>query len=226
MNIDWVAIAWQGLGVIALLLAGGFFIRYRIDRDQRKLMFAVAFLVSIISYGYIIFGYQPRIQTINALSLFLGNLYYWSGLPVMAAIFVVVNTSLMGKRHFSWLFAGFWIFCGFSLLMLPLVVFVPELSAVFRYVLGLETISVLIYLIIKNRNIVDVLSLITNCCLRGIRCHASEGDSTTRRHFSSHRRRVVAVNLSSDSRGNRDRRTRDDVSVLIAGKTQSCRKSV
>ena len=87
MNLTWLSLGWFLVAVLMICMSIYLFRLYRRDKDKRKLMFMIAFLIGPIVYLYLGMGYG-HMESVPQL---LRNIYHWASLPVLLAISIAVN---------------------------------------------------------------------------------------------------------------------------------------
>jgi signal transduction histidine kinase len=128
------------------------------DNDKRKLMFGIAFFIGIFSMLYLASGIQ---NTFNEPVIFQ-NLYYWTALPIIIALFSAVHHTIFNLKKFSLFFKSFIFFVLLSLLILILLPFPAQ--GFFSPVIiaaGFEIITAALILFLKRREITDFIFLLT-----------------------------------------------------------------
>ncbi len=135
---------------IGLVMLG----RYRQNRDLRMMMFAIGFLSSTVSWLDI--SLSPGL---NPDDLFFWNLYYWSSVPLMLAIFITVAERLISINNFRIPFAVFSIgtVACYALILIP-GDYQPLFKGVTLYI-GVFIICSSAYLFTRDRNSLDLLYL-------------------------------------------------------------------
>ncbi len=150
-------IAWIALAIFQVGISGHFLSLYKKDGDNRKLMFGIAFLIGVFAIFYNI----SQIHNTPSEPVWLNNLYYWSFLPILIAIFSVAHHTLFNLKKFSLFFKSFVFFVVFSLFFLLFLPFPAEefFSPVIIGV-GIEILIVSLVLFIQRRRITDFIFLL------------------------------------------------------------------
>jgi len=153
------SVGWLLLLMMIISIGIWFTYCYHNDKDKRKLMFAIAFFSSTISYLYLAMGYH----TIEP-DLLLQNLYVWTSMLVMIAIFIAVNESVFNAKDFGKVFNIFLVFFGFSLLMIVMPFDAKNMLGIVRQVIAVEIIIVSIYMFIKRKALSSLMFLLSLIC--------------------------------------------------------------
>ena len=160
MDLTVLSMLWISLAIFVMLLSTYFLRLYSRKKDPRKLMFAIAFLLSGVTYVYLATGYRG----IHAQSLFWLNLYYWSMLPIMAVLLFVAGASLFRIKKFDLLFRLLLIIIAFSFLAVFLPFSIADISSYIRQLVGLAVIIVSVSLLAKTRDPINLMFLISMVC--------------------------------------------------------------
>lgn len=123
-------------------------------------MFAMAFFMGSISYMLLAFGFDETES-----NLILKNIYVWSFIPLLVALLIASNESIINSENFE---KNFLLFL-FSLIMTITLIFVPlDLGMVSIFIgVGL-TIDILIItsiLLFKKRELTNLMFILSMICL-------------------------------------------------------------
>lgn len=97
MSLTGSSILWISLAIFTASLAAWFLFYYIKDKDKRKMMFAIAFLLAGTTYVYIATGYHNT----EPESLIWSNFYHWSMFPIMVTFLFAVSVSLLKNDSFD-----------------------------------------------------------------------------------------------------------------------------
>lgn len=153
-----LALAWLCLFFFQIGISIFLFYTYYLDKDKRKLIFGMGFLIS--SYAHI---YQAiSLESIgNEIAIFT-TLYYWSVLPLLFSISSAVHESLLPFKFERRIDIIYFLSVVISLLLIIGLPFPERITYVF--IASLFTIELLLatlYVIIKNRRLTDVYFFIS-----------------------------------------------------------------
>lgn len=160
MRLTLDSVSWIVLVLFLFALAIYFFRMFRRDGDRRKLMFSLAFFLAVFHSLYMAGGYRD----LAAPPLLLHNLYRWSALPVLSAVFIAVNESLFKANNFNRWFWAYLVFVAATMAAAFLPWSLVQPSAILIQALSIEIVGVLVYLLIKKRSLVNGLFLMAVCC--------------------------------------------------------------
>jgi PAS domain S-box-containing protein len=141
-------------------LAAWFLFYYLKDKDKRKLVFAIAFLLAGVSYVYLATGYL----NMESIPLLLSNFYHWSTLPMMVAFLFVVGVSLLKIKDFDLLCKILLVIVAFSFILVFLPVSIVGMFKIIRYSMGVVVIAISGYLLVKTRDPSSLLFLLSMIC--------------------------------------------------------------
>ena len=153
------SIYWVPLILITMGICLWFIYLYLKEKDKRKLMFALAFFTSVISFVYLTLGYHNYYTSILS-----QNIFNWMSMPIMFAILIAVNESLFKPKKFDSafnLFIGLFIIC-FIILVIPLNLWF--FTTILRIIITFEIVIVSGYFLFKNKDISNLLFLISMLC--------------------------------------------------------------
>ncbi len=148
-----MSIAWLLLFFFQVAVSIFLFYTYYIERDKRKLIFGIGFLISSFTHIY----QATTLKSLADENLILHNIYYWSVFPLLFAVSSAVHESLLPfnlNRRID-------IIYFFSLATsFIIIVFSPfpaeEVYVYFTSIFALELIIVTIYVILKYQRQVDI----------------------------------------------------------------------
>lgn len=161
MAITWYQIGWIVLAIFQIGVASHFIYLYKEDKDKRKLMFGMAFLIGVFAVFYLSSGYHGSTNE----PVILKNIYYWSYIPILFSIFSITHFALLDLKNFRPFFNSFVFFVLISFLILAFYPYpASEAFAPVIGVLSFEVLVVSIALFIKNRNISDFIFLLAVLC--------------------------------------------------------------
>ncbi len=149
------SILWELLSFFAVLLAVSFGYMYHKDNDKRKLIFALSFLVASPNHILMNQGWKNVEQSQGLL---------WGILPIIAAVLIVVISSLREMKDFDKPFKAFVIVLVASMLLMfaPIsakTVLPPLIQSITAF-----TIVVSVYLYIKKRETSNLMFLCSIIC--------------------------------------------------------------
>jgi PAS domain S-box-containing protein len=161
-NLGIVNVGWFFLSIIQLAIGISFFYRYKIDKDKRKLMFGLAFL--IISYSHL-YETFPFLFINSNLSLILENIQYWAFFPLVISIGIATHQRFLKDVYFNQIFKAFLLL---SLLSFIFIVFNPiparEYAGLIAIIFSIEIVLVSFINAWKNEDTFDFLMLLANLC--------------------------------------------------------------
>ena len=133
--------------IIAIYVTVAWFIKlYLEDRDKRKLMFSIVFILASIDYISMLLDLYPHPNTI------LYNLYLVASVPLQIAILIAVIETLYKIEDFDKAFKAF---LGVTVVLF-LVSFLPlsirPVLSIARKVLAIETIIISFYSFLRKKN--------------------------------------------------------------------------
>jgi PAS domain S-box-containing protein len=143
---------WLFLALVSTTLSAILFTQYAGDRNQRKLMFALSFLSSSISWFQMAFASETAAD-----NLMFRNIYIWPSTPLMLAVFIAIEEKLFPSKNFVWHFRLFLI--GFALCY-AFSILPWDLSTLYSMVSIFISVSIFassIYLFIRDKNSLDLL---------------------------------------------------------------------
>ncbi len=146
---DFVSHVWIFLFIYSLSISTFLTYIFLKEKDKRKLLFAIAFYLSSISYIPLSLG----INILEMQNLILQNIYYWLSVPFLFAINILLFEQISKIKNFN---KFFYIFLLLTIVTF-LPVFLPFKAEIFysiiRRILALEIILISLALFIKNREI-------------------------------------------------------------------------
>ncbi len=158
MNGEMVSLLlWSFLTVFSVVLGSGFGYLYRKDRDKRKLMFMLAFAFASLTF---LLKIQPEWRSVQVIE----RLYYWGSLPVLSSVLIAVLYSLLKLENFDKPFKAFLFTLAISLFLLVAPVPVQPLRRLLADGVGTIVIILSIYLILKRKEISDLMFLFSMLC--------------------------------------------------------------
>lgn len=156
MSINWIQFGWFLLILFQISISYVFLNTYRKDKDKRKLIFGISFLILIYSHFYEIIFTEFGIQT-EFLNL-LTNIQHWSFYPLLFAIATAVHTQFFKKKDFGKFYRLFSILVLLSFLI---IVFNPvpsqEYAAMLAISISIEVLVIASYIYFINKELSDLL---------------------------------------------------------------------
>jgi PAS domain S-box-containing protein len=129
---------------------------YLKDRDKRKLMFFIAFFLSLFVFLFNALDFSNRFAD----NIFILNVFQWTTLPIIIALLISVVESFYPSKDFE---RGFLIFAIFSVVSFGFVFFPFEIQNFFRYFRMLTSSGVIFFSaiqIVKWKNVQSVFFII------------------------------------------------------------------
>ena len=160
MELTLISVSWIFLAIFIAALAAWFFYYYVIDKDKRKLMFSIAFLIASVTYLFLSADYN-RIQSEH---LILSNLYHWSMLPLMTALLFAVSKSIFKNKKIDILFRIYPVILIFSLIPVFLPFSIGEIVTIFQRSMAIVVLTTSGYLLIKTRKFFSLMFLMSMIC--------------------------------------------------------------
>jgi len=160
MELTLISASWIFLAIFIAALAAWFFYYYVIDKDKRKLMFSIAFLIASVTYLFLSADYN-RIQSEH---LILSNLYHWSMLPLMTALLFAVSKSIFKNKKIDILFRIYPVILIFSLIPVFLPFSIGEIVTIFQRSMAIVVLTTSGYLLIKTRKFFSLMFLMSMVC--------------------------------------------------------------
>ncbi len=159
INFNAIMISWLLLNIIIIFMAIWFASLYFKDRDKRKLMFSMAFIVCSLSFLMVAFGINDETY-----GLLTSNIYQWTTLPIMIALLIAANENLYKIKGFDLLFKLFLA----SILISILMIFAPfntgMIFTIPRMIIATEIIVVSCYAYLKRREFSSLMFLFSLVC--------------------------------------------------------------
>jgi len=156
MSINWIQFGWFLLILFQISISYVFLNTYRKDKDKRKLIFGISFLILIYSHFFEIIFTEYGLQ-IGFLNLLI-NIQHWSFYPLLFAIATVVHTQFFKKKDFGKFYRIFFILVLLSFLI---IVFNPvpsqEYAAMLAISISIEVLIVASYIYFINKELSDLL---------------------------------------------------------------------
>lgn len=154
--MEWTAvtIGWILLGVFQLIIAIYILSLYHKDKDKKKIMFSISFI--ILSFSYI-YTSTPLNDPLSE-PLYLHNIQYWTYIPLLISFFIAINQRFMGKTRFDSLFYIFIVSILSSFvfsLFLPFTV--DDLFLTVTVFVAIEAISIQLFQTLHLKNLSDSL---------------------------------------------------------------------
>ncbi len=147
INHVWAVVLLCSISISAFLLR-----LYIKDKDKRKLMFSISFLLSNIFFVGAYFNFVgPGVESPSTLLWY--NAFVLSSMPLMFAVFIAVNEYFIKTKKFDKLFHLFLIvsFIFILLIFAPFKIsFIPTLL---RQIIALEVFIVTLYIYYKTKDI-------------------------------------------------------------------------
>ncbi len=147
--VEFVSHVWIFLFIVSLSISTFLTYIFLKEKDKRKLIFAIAFYLSSISFIPLSLG----VNILGIQNLILQNIYYWASVPLLFAINILLFEQIRKIKNFN---KFFYIFMSLTIVSF-LIVFLPFkaeiLYSIIRQILALEIIFISLALFIKNREI-------------------------------------------------------------------------
>ena len=157
MNILWILLSF-----IQISIGISFLQKYLKDKDKRKLMFSLAFL--IVSYSHLYEAFTTPLFN-ESIPQILTNIQYWSFYPLVLAIGLATHSRFMKDISIDKLFK---LFSIVSLICFPLITFNPIPASYYAsylaIIISLEILTVSFLNTIKNRDVYNILLLLASIC--------------------------------------------------------------
>lgn len=160
MNFTWLSLGWILLAIFIASLAVWFIHYYFRDRDKRKLMFAIAFLLAGMTYLCLAADYN----NIKPENLLWSNLYQWSMFPLMSTLLFTVSVSLFKIKNFGTLFKIFLTILIVSFIIVFLPFSITDMMGMIRRFIGVAVVAISSYLLIKTRDLPNLMFLMSMIC--------------------------------------------------------------
>jgi len=160
MELTLTSILWILLAIFIDAIAFWFLYYYVKDKDKRKLMFALAFLLASFAYIFLSSSYTD----FQSEHLILSNLYHWSMLPLMTALLFAISVSIFKNKKIDILFRIYPVILIFSLILVFLPFSIDEMMRTFQQSIAIVVIIASGYLLIKTRNLFSLIFLISMIC--------------------------------------------------------------
>jgi PAS domain S-box-containing protein len=156
LNLEFIS--WLILIIIAVFFGIWFFKYYVKDKDKRKLMFLIAYLLSSLSLLYkaiLSIGYY-NLES----NLFMQNLFYWSSIPLLTAVLIATIESFFSIKRFSLLLKIFLVVTVFCIIMFFIPISVVDLIIYIYQIIAIVAITTLSYIYIIKRELSALLFLL------------------------------------------------------------------
>ncbi len=151
---------WLSLFAYSLALSSVLTYSYLKGRDKRRVIFAIAFYLSSITFLMLFIGLTgPEIKIV-----FWQNFYYWTSIPLLFAINVAFFEQILKSKDFNKIFYVFLIITLISFIPVILPYNTFSVYSFIRQIIALEVILVSAVLFIKNKqtdNLLFLLSMIS-----------------------------------------------------------------
>ena len=159
IEINLIQFGWAILIVFQIFIFYIFLNAYRKDKDKRKLIFGISFLILAYSHFYeiVITGYGIRFEFIQILT----NIQYWSFYPLLFSIAAAVHKQFFQKKDNSQLHRLYFLLVLSSFFI---IVFNPinsqEYAALLAISICIEVMIIDGYIFLKNKELSDLLFLL------------------------------------------------------------------
>lgn len=150
-------IGWLILVIITLMIGSFFLYVFLKDKDKRKLIFSIIFVLGIITFIYKAFNLLNIFSNV----LIIQNLYHWSTIPVMTAIFLAVVESYYKSKDFQKEFKIFMIFSISSLILIFLPFQIDQFLLYYRLTIAFLVILISTYELLKLKNFQSLFFLVS-----------------------------------------------------------------
>ena len=150
-------IGWLILVIITLMIGSFFLYVFLKDKDKRKLIFSIIFVLGIITFIYKAFNLLNIFSNV----LIIQNLYHWSTIPVMTAIFLAVVESYYKSKDFQKEFKIFIIFSISSLILIFLPFQIDQFLLYYRLTIAFLVILISTYELLKLKNFQSLFFLVS-----------------------------------------------------------------
>ena len=152
------SLAWMLLFFFQIVVSLFLFYTYYVERDKRKLIFGIGFLISSFTHIY----QATSLKSLAENMLILHNIYFWSVFPLLFAIGSAVHESLFPFKLNRRIDILYFLSLALSFLIIVFLPFPAE--EVYVYVASIfafELIFVTSYLILKHRRQTDIFFLLS-----------------------------------------------------------------
>ena len=162
MDLTWPSILWILLAIFIMSLATLLLFYYLKDKDKRKLVFAIAFLLAGVTYVFLATGYL----NMESKPLLLSNFYHWSMFPIMVTFLFAVSVSLLKikDKDFDLLAKIILIVIAFSVILIFLPISIENMFKLIRQSTAVVVVIVSGYLLIKTRDPSSLMFLLSMIC--------------------------------------------------------------
>jgi PAS domain S-box-containing protein len=145
------------LSVLSVVFALFFSYLFQRDKDKRKLMFMLVFVYSFfIRIPKMIPGFEnTQIQS---------KIAEWNPLPVISAILIAILSNLLRQKDFRKSFKIFLFLLATSAVMMVLPLPVSLQPELLYPVISMVTIAVSVYLMLRRREVPDLMFLLAMVC--------------------------------------------------------------
>jgi PAS domain S-box-containing protein len=126
------------------------------DKDYRKLLFSVGFLESAIVYPLLAFGYSRETSGYP-----INTIFTWCIAPLIGAIFIAINESLIKITNFKKIFNFFIGFTIFTSLMMFFPIDVSKIISTLYLLISSESIIVTLYFFLRYKERNDFFFFLT-----------------------------------------------------------------
>ena len=153
------SIYWIPLIFITIGISLWFIHLYLQEKDKRKLMFGLGFFTSGISFLHLTLDYHDYYP-----SLLGQNIFLWMGMPFIFAIFIAVNANIFKLEKFD---SAFNLYLGLFFVCLILIAIPLDLKIINNFLkrfIAFEIIIVACYLLYRNKDLSNLLFLISMFC--------------------------------------------------------------
>ena len=144
--------------ILSVSSAIGFGYLYLVDKDKRKLMFLIAFIAGI-------FANAPRCMVGWEQIMFLRKLTLWGPLLTLSALMIAVLSSLLEQQKFDKQFKAFIVAVVVVAAMIIIPIPVSPIPSVTYPFLSMTTIFVSLFIVLRRRELPDILFLIAATAL-------------------------------------------------------------
>lgn len=145
---------WQMVLIFVTLITFFLFYLYFKDRDKRKLLFAIAFLLSIPAF--IALSFQFVTLNTDDASVLWYNIFTLSPMPFLFAVFIAAHENVLQVKNYDRVFYIF-LFVSITCLLLVFLPFkVTAIPNIIRLCISIEIIIVTLYQFFKTRGIENI----------------------------------------------------------------------
>ena len=145
------------LTILAVLLTVFFGYMYHKDKDERKLMFVLAFALASLAF-------LPKMQAGWESMQIAERVYMWSPLPILVGMVIVVLSSLLEIKGFAKPFKAYLFIFVTSILMIVIPIDLSYLHSPIFTGGSVIVLAVSSYLITVRREISDLMFLLSMIC--------------------------------------------------------------